>query len=468
MHKKTIPITLIVSSSEALFRSLQDTLVHLGYTDIVALDCDKLPGTDLGHRRVFIIPLNFNSQSKSSNNINIFLKQNYDKLILGIIPESSEKWSKEALKFCNEFLYWPCDEREMYLRIEKLARLLQSNYRKEDKGSMLDEFLSLNMVGSSPPFLHILKQIKKISHYDAPVLIEGETGTGKELAARAIHYLSPRKDFPFIPVNCGAIPDNLIENELFGHEKGAYTDAKNSQEGLVGLANNGTIFFDEVEAFSPKGQVVLLRFLQDQLYKPLGASHSCTTNVRVIAASNERLSGLVKLGLFRQDLFYRLNIVRIKMPPLSQRGEDIELLSEYFLNKFKLQYNKLDKYLHPDSLQWLNSYGWPGNVRELENLLHREFLLSEGSYITLDNNPSIRLERRESKIDRRQEFYLNKNMTEAKAEVIRTFEIQYLTRLLSATNGNVTKAAETAGKERRYLGRLIKKHGIHKTFGDRG
>lgn len=161
---------------------------------------------------------------------------------------------------------------------------------------LLEDFIDLNLVGSSAPFVHVLNRIKKIARCDATVLIEGETGTGKEMAARAIHYISERRDFPFVPVNCGAIPDNLLENELFGHEKGAYTDAHCVQRGLIRQADGGTIFFDEVEAFSPKGQFVLLRFLEDQIFKPLGGEQQEKANVRIMAASNTKLLDMVSQG----------------------------------------------------------------------------------------------------------------------------------------------------------------------------
>ena len=460
MSDKTVPITLITSASEALCQSMQDTFIYLGYSDISTLDLNKVSGVDPDRRSVFVVPLHFPENSPRPTSLNTFFEQNHHKPILGVIPNYADTWSREALPFCNEFLYWPCEDNEICLRIDRLADLLQSQYSFEGSGSIVDDFLSLNMVGSSPPFLHVLQQIKKISRYDAPVLIEGETGTGKELAARAIHYLSPRKDLPFIPINCGAIPDNLIENELFGHEKGAYTDAKNSQEGIVSLANHGSVFFDEVEALTLKGQVVLLRFLDDQIYKPLGAERSFKANVRIMAASNKNLTQLAERGLFRQDLLYRLNIVKITMPSLSERSEDIVVLAEYFLNKFKLQYNQQDKFLHPDTLHWFRTHKWPGNVRELENLVHRKFLLAEGPCISFEKTPSTSRNRRKNRIDRRQELYLEINMQEAKAEIIRRFEREYLTRLLDETNGNVTKAAEKAGKERRSLGKLIKKHGI--------
>ena len=437
MNIKTVPISLVSTVSRTSCNSIYTKLDGLGYKKINTIDCSEFVREAACDSRVFIVPINNKWLSGLPPEILTFLKQIHHQPILGVLPSSSVARNSKALTYCNEILYWPCVEVEIDLRIERLAELLKTDFQPENESQMFDEFLSLNMIGNSPPFLHVLKQIKKISYFDAPVSIEGATGTGKELAARAIHYLSPRKDFPFIPVNCGAIPDTLIENELFGHEKGAYTDAKNSQQGIVGMANQGTIFFDEVEAFSPKGQVVLLRFLEDQLYKPLGSELSCKANIRIIAASNEKLSQLVELGLFRQDLFYRLNIVKIEMPSLSHRGKDIELLTEYFFNKFKLQYNQQDKFLHPDSYKWLRRYGWPGNVRELENLLHREFLLTDGPCIRLKKESDNRNERRKTYMDRRQKLFLKYNLTEAKTKIVSQFEKAYLTRLLNETNGNV-------------------------------
>jgi transcriptional regulator with PAS, ATPase and Fis domain len=340
---------------------------------------------------------------------------------------------------------------------EKLPKLKAAGLAKR-----LEDFVDLNMVGASPPFVHVLKHIKKIARCDAAVLIEGETGTGKEMAARAIHYLSDRRGFPFIPVNCGAIPDNLLENELFGHERGAYTDAKNAQDGLVWQADRGTIFFDEVETFSPKGQFVLLRFLEDLIFKPLGSEKLRKADVRIMAASNTKLRDLVNQGAFRKDLFYRLDIMSIELPQLSRRTGDIELLAEYFLNKYRLQYNQPDKKLSPEMKQWMISYSWPGNVRELENFIHREFLYEDGPVINICQRISQPEERRINGPDRRQKLFLDCSLSEAKKKMIDQFEKKYLTRLIREVDGNVTKAAKLAGKERRTLGKLLKKHNIRK------
>jgi len=317
-----------------------------------------------------------------------------------------------------------------------------------------------NMVGRSPAFMEMARLILKIGECDAPVLIEGETGTGKELASRAIHYLGSRRDLPFIAVNCGAIPDSLVESELFGHHKGAFTDAKESRSGLITQAHGGTLFLDEIETLSAKGQVTLLRFLQDQQYRPLGSKSAEKADVRIITATNVDLEKLVAKGEFRQDLLFRLKILLLELPPLRERHGDVELLAQHYLKQFSAKYGKPAASLQPETITWMNSYAWPGNVRELENLIHREFLLAEGQHISIKCKAN-RAEHRKS-IDRRLAQFVNRNFNTAKATAIEDFEKKYLCNLLSLAHGNVTLAAKMAGKERRALGKLLKKHGIKK------
>ncbi|MCK7496687.1 MAG: sigma-54 factor interaction domain-containing protein [Comamonadaceae bacterium] len=208
------------------------------------------------------------------------------------------------------------------------------------------------MVGKSDSFLKMTALIARIADCDAPVLLEGETGTGKELVARAIHYQGNRRDQPFVPVNCGAIPDLLIENELFGHRKGAFTDARGDQPGLVARAHAGTLFLDEVDALSPKGQVILLRFLQDRHYRPLGDTREHATDVRIVAASNANLAQLAEAGRFRMDLLYRLKLLFLELPLLRERPGDAVLLAEHFVRACSERFGKPLKTFHPDTLAW--------------------------------------------------------------------------------------------------------------------
>ena len=245
--------------------------------------------------------------------------------------------------------------------------------RTETRAAELDDF---GLLGRAPCFAAAMDLVRRYAGTSAHVLIQGETGTGKELAARAMHYLGPRRYKPFVPINCGALPDNLVENELFGHARGAFTDARESQPGVVGDADGGTLFLDEIECLSHKGQVALLRFLQDGHYRPLGGRSLVQADVRVIAASNRDFEAMVQEGSFRQDLFYRLAIMSVTLPPLRTRGEDVLQLIEHFLQRFARLYERPAPVLDDRARHQALAYAWPGNIRELENIIERGIILT--------------------------------------------------------------------------------------------
>jgi DNA-binding NtrC family response regulator len=310
-----------------------------------------------------------------------------------------------------------------------------------------------NMIGRSAAFLRAIHLLAKFAACDAPVVIEGETGTGKEVAARAIHYEGARRDYPFIPVNCGALPDSLIENELFGHRRGAYTDARSDFPGLLRLARGGTLFLDEVDTLTSKGQVTLLRFLQDQHFRPLGAAEEEQVDVRIIAATNRPLADLVRQGQFRVDLLYRVKVMYLRMPPLRERRGDPELLARHFMQRLSQRYGRPEKRVHPLTLQWLDRYQWPGNIRELENLVAREYLLAEGDEILFTGDEStepMALDLATAGGDYRAQ----------RTRALAAFDTAFLRETLTRHRGNVTHAARAAGRERRAFGRLLKKYGI--------
>jgi two-component system response regulator GlrR len=309
------------------------------------------------------------------------------------------------------------------------------------------------MIGGSDALRATLAQVRRVASSEAPVLIEGETGSGKELAARAIHYWGVRKSGPFVPVNCGALPDHLLEAELFGHERGAFTDAKLARRGLVAEANGGTLFLDEVDALSAKAQVTLLRFLQDQRYRPLGSSRELTSNVRLIAATNQSLADATQQGRFRCDLMYRLKILYVGLPPLREREGDAERLAEHFVDRLCTKYRLPAKRFDAATLAWIRSHGWPGNVRELENWVHRELLMSDGPTI----HASVAVDGDGTSAGH---WAGMPDFQRAKAAVVRQFERDYVLAVMRKSGGNVTRAAQMAGKERRAFGKLIKKHGI--------
>lgn len=307
-----------------------------------------------------------------------------------------------------------------------------------------------HIIGESPAFLALIKQIPPIAKHDVCLLMLGETGTGKEVFARAVHYCSPRSCKPFIPVNCGAIPVDLLENEFFGHESGAFTSANSSRRGVIKEADGGTLFLDEVDCLPPSAQVKLLRFLQDGQFRPLGSVSVCTADVRIIAASNVNFTEAVESGQFRKDLYYRLNVVSLKLPPLREREDDIVLLARYFLAKFTVKFSVRVRELSPAALQKLVYYTWPGNVRELENVIQRAVVLAEQAIIQPEDiftgDPKSKLE--------------NETFRQLKAKAIDQFEQSYIRRLLLVYNGNITKAAQSAGKDRRAFWELMRKHHI--------
>ena len=320
----------------------------------------------------------------------------------------------------------------------------------------MEAFSSLNLIGQSSQFLDALQMMRRLAACDAGVLIHGEIGTGKEVAARAVHYLGRRRDGPFIPVNCGAVPDSLFENELFGHVRGAFTDARDTASGLIANAEGGTLFLDEVEALSAKGQVALLRFLQDGTYKPLGGKRLVDANVRIIAASNRSVREMVARGEFRADLMYRLAVMPLDLPPLRERDGDVPLLAGHFVARFSEQYDTVKK-LSPASIAALDAHDWPGNVRELENLLHREVLLSDGETIELGSRigPVGSGPGRDS----REVLGFERGFHAAKASCVAEFERRFVSWALKQSGGNVTAAARRAGTERRSFGRLVRKYG---------
>ncbi|MBO9398549.1 sigma-54-dependent Fis family transcriptional regulator [Shimia sp. R9_2] len=361
------------------------------------------------------------------------------------IEKSAFRWAEPTIRDCREFLTWPCAPSELKMRLERCGRSGPLGRPADERAA---EVSALGLVGQSRCFVDSLVTLRRFAECDAAVLIKGETGTGKELAARAIHQLSARSEGPFVPVCCGALPDTLIEAELFGHARGAFTDAHEARAGLVEQARGGTLFLDEVEALSAKAQVALLRFLESLEFRRVGGSRTQRADVRVIAAGNEDLRQLARDGRFRLDLLYRLDVLSLALPPLRQRGGDVALLTRHFLSLFEQQYQTGALALDIRSSHWIEEYTWPGNVRELENLVHRGVVTAQDGLVSVcPTEPRTR-------------DSVDEAFGVAKARAVNAFERRYLESVMAQTQGNVTKAAEQAGKERRALGKLLKKHGI--------
>lgn len=319
---------------------------------------------------------------------------------------------------------------------------------------------AIGLVGDSPAFRAMLDQLEIFAGADVPLLIAGETGTGKELVARIAHYRSRRADGPFVPINCGALPDHLFENELFGHGRGAFTDARNAQPGLVAHAEGGTLLLDEVECLDLHSQAALLRFLQDQQYRPLGTGKDVQAHVRVIASSNASLAERVALGQFRSDLLFRLDVARVEMPPLRERHTDILPLARSFVARMAERHQVAEPSITPWVAEAMLAYGWPGNVRELENAMHRAVLLAAGgNEISRPTWGNYRERARCCDVPAARPGFSGTLKAE-RARLNADFERRYLVALLERAHGNISAAAREAGTERRHLGRMIQRHGI--------
>ncbi|HEY6988842.1 MAG TPA: sigma-54 dependent transcriptional regulator [Bryobacteraceae bacterium] len=312
------------------------------------------------------------------------------------------------------------------------------------------EFTLDQLVGGTPAFRAIIDKLPAIANCDASVLISGETGTGKELVARAIHYLSPRAPYPFVAVNCGSVPDALLEEEFFGHERGSFTDAHATRRGLIAQAEGGTFFLDEIDALSPKAQVSLLRVLQDHTFRAIGSSSEQRANVRVVTATNARMENLIREKRFRVDLYYRICVFSLELPALRDRAFDIPLLARHLLAKHGASGHRFSAAAEAA----LEGWQWPGNVRELENRIIRSIHLSQDGFVEAAHLGFDENFVEPPPCGARSSF---KHLKQA---AIESFEKNYLTRLMGEHGGNVTRAARFAGKERRELGKLLKKHGL--------
>jgi len=339
--------------------------------------------------------------------------------------------------------------REIVKNALELVTLKREN--KNLKSQLTEDNMGPQIITQDPKTLRLLDTMKQIASSDCSVIITGESGTGKELAARFIHANSQRNAQPFVAVNCGALQEELLANELFGHEKGAYTGANSSHQGLIEAADGGTLFLDEIAEMSLNMQVKLLRVLQENEVQRLGGTKTYPTNVRFLAATNQNLELELTEGRFRQDLFYRLNVIQIHLPPLSERKNDVPILAYHFLKKHTQDINKDVEDFAPDVLDILNQYGFPGNIRELENLIERAIVLSTENKITLAQLPHSLTESSVSVMR------FNKN----KLPTLDEQEIKYVKWVLDKCGGNRTKTAEILGIDRVSLWRKIKKYNLN-------
>ena len=346
-----------------------------------------------------------------------------------------------------DYITKPFQMDELVLTVRKALenRLLKKEVQRLKK-EVESRYEFHNLVGRSASMQRIYDLIERISDSSSNVLITGESGTGKELVAKAIHYNGIRKGGPFIAVNCAAIPETLIESELFGYKKGAFTDAKTDKKGLIFEANEGTLFLDEITEMLPTLQSKLLRVIEGREVRPLGDTSSYPIDMRIISTSNRDIKSLILEGRFREDLFYRLKVIDIELPPLRERREDLPLLAQYFINKFSQEIKKSASGISEEALKYLLNYSWPGNVRELENVIQRAITLAQHEIILPEDLPASMVEKTEGNL-------VEKAFREK--YTIDQLEKEYIRKVLTEVEGNKSKAAEILGFDRKTLYRKL-------------
>lgn len=380
------------------------------------------------------------------------IKQDYPETLVVIITAyGSIESSVEAMKTgASDYLLKPFDPEHLMLLLEKMARqrdMLRENSALRQRLSEGECASYAGLVGQSPAMRTVFSQIEEAAAAQAPVLLTGETGTGKEMVARAIHGQGPRAFAPFVAINCGAVTETLLESELFGHERGAFTGAIKARRGRLEMADGGALFLDEVGEISQKMQVALLRVLEDKRFQRVGGNQYLTSDFRLISATHRDLAELIRQGQFRQDFFYRINVLTITIPPLRQRTEDILPLAEHFLAYFAAQTGKAKPSLDPRAQRALLAYPWPGNVRELRNVIERAVIVSSGATVGLDKLT----------------FLAPTPEPEPLSQSLAEVELAHIRRVLEAQGGSIGQAAEILGIDRSTLSRKIKKAGLRKT-----
>lgn len=373
--------------------------------------------------------------------------------ILAVLPSgATEEWLDITSRTTDDFVVSPFTVLELRQRIGRL--LGQPQYVLEGiRRCLLEELGLSSLVGQDPGFIQAISQLPRFARSDASVCITGETGTGKELCARALHHLSSRRRFPFVGVDCAALPDQLFENEMFGHARGAFTDAHRDHRGLIAMAEGGTLFLDEIDSLALSSQAKLLRFLQDRQFRALGSDHFEVSNVRVVAATNRDLESAVRDRQFRSDLFFRLNVLRLRLSPLRERGGDVELLACAALKDCTEVSAGARPSFTQSALKALTLHNWPGNVRELYNVVQRAVIASEGGRI-LPEHLDLPIGEHIANSDAGADFRT------LRAAAVANFEKQYVEDLLRKHRGNVTHAAREARQDRRAFRRFIRKYNI--------
>ncbi len=459
---------LIVDDEPALLRALEALLKKKGY-DVVGLDSPIVATQRLATEDFDVALLDIKMPQLSGLELLNAVKHRRPEVeVIMMTGHATVETALQAVRSgAYDYLTKPFDDVEIVARsVAKAAErkaLWNRNRQLETRLRERDGLAPGGLVGASAPIREVQRMIDAVAYSSTTVLITGESGTGKELVARALHARSPRKAQPFVALNCGALTETLLESELFGHVKGAFTGAQRDQKGLFDAADGGTIFLDEIGDIPLSTQVRLLRVLQEGDIKRVGSADSVKVDVRVIAATHRDLPRLVKSGRFREDLFYRLNVINIPLPPLRERTEDVPLLAHHFLRRYSDRLGKRVKTLAPEALELLCGYRWPGNVRELENAVERAVVLCRAETVTPSDLPPAVTGHtaplvREAPAGGEEAQWLTLSYAAAKDQALRRFEKSYVEALMKACDNNISAAARRAGMDRSNFKRVLRKY----------
>jgi DNA-binding NtrC family response regulator len=448
---------LIIDDEFEMLESLRKILFSQGRYDIQTIQNSSEAMKKVEQTKFDLILTDLKMQDYSGIDIlKNALKNHPQTNVIMISGYGTVEASVEAMKEgAFDFIEKPFTSKKLLTCVERALSQKSESLKSLDEKKEVDNGLSA-IIYKSEKFENVIQLVKKIAPGNMNVLITGESGTGKELIARAIHRCSKRNMSPFVPVNCGALPENLFESEIFGHEKGAFTGAFKTKPGLMEFANQGTFFFDEIGDLGLNLQVKLLRLLEERKIRRVGGQKEIDIDVRIIAATNKDLTKSVEENNFREDLFYRINTINIEIPPLREREKDIKVLIRHFLEELNSKNEKPVNGISNEAINTLQIYQWPGNVRELQNIISRAFYLCNSEIIQKQDLPLP--------ITNNQ-YSANKDMLDlsyknAKEQIIEKFELEYLSHHLRINEGNISKTAEECGLDRRSIHRLIKKYNI--------
>jgi DNA-binding NtrC family response regulator len=448
---------LVIEDDEEMLENYSRLLKRMDYECIMEKDSVKAT-EELSRLSPDVILTDLRMPGKSGFDILSASKElNPDMPVILITAYANISTAVEAVKQgAFDFIAKPFTSEQLRIAIERAMRqktLTDENKQLKEQlkaSSMIDE-----IIGKSPAIQEVIEVIKRVSQTDANILITGESGTGKELVAKAIHARSLRKPEPFIPVDCAALPENLLESELFGYEKGAFTGANTSKPGLFETAHGGTLFLDEIGEIPMTMQAKLLRAIQERQVRRLGSNKFISIDVRIISATNREIKKSVQEKTFREDLYYRLNVIQISVPPLRERRGDIPVLALHFMDRFAALNKKDIRSISPDAMGVMENYSWPGNVRELQNIMERAVVLCDADKITIEDLPKeVCMAPPPLPVE-------NLLYKDAKEAWLAAFEKNYLSSLLKGTSGNISRAAQKAGIDRKTIHRLIKRYKLN-------